>query len=120
VIDDKSGTKDNIMIRCIALVALLVLPALGWADRLPPNYPEEVMYEGSIDGVDFSARTVVIGDVVFYISPTTRVMIPSGRQGSRAELQLGTSAGCNYQIDPDRRYILTDVWILPPGAAFGD
>jgi hypothetical protein len=120
VIDDKSGTRDKIMIRCIAFVALLILPALGWADRLPSHYPKEVMCQGNIDAVDFSARTVVIGDKLFYLLATTRVVLPSGRQGSRAELQLGRDVGCNYEIDRGQRYVLTDVWILPPGATFED
>jgi hypothetical protein len=120
VIDNESGRKDKIMFRCIALVALLILPALGWADRLPSHYPQEVRFQGTIAAVDFSALTIDISELRFYISPTTRFVTPGRLEASRAELSVGRKVGCNYEIDENRRRVLTEVWFLPPGASFED
>lgn len=106
------------MLKHIALVLLLLLPAAGWGDRLPGHYPRHVMHQGNIDAVDFSTLSVFIDDTKFYISPTTQFMTPGRRQATHAELQVGKQAGCNYRMDENRRRMLTEVWILPAGASF--
>lgn len=120
MIDGKYRAKDEIMFRSIALVALLILPALGWADRLPSHYPQEVRFQGTIAAVNFAALTIDISELTFYISPTTRFVTPGRREASRAELSVGRKVGCNYEIDEYRRRILTEVWFLPPDTSFED
>lgn len=106
------------MLKQVIITLAITLPALGLCSELPDNYPAGVMHQGTIDGLNWPQRGVVIDDTPFVYTRATRTLKPSGGYASFSDLEIGLRVGCNFSIDDQRRFVLSEVWILPNGVSF--
>jgi len=95
------------------MMALLVYSGGVQAEELPKHYPESFQHIGQID--DMHNDIVIIGDIMFSLTPSTQVRTPRARFSTLNVLKKGLRVGFSTTREnrSDTAGKITEIWVLP-------
>jgi len=95
-------------------VLLIIVMACGFismsalAQKFPAYYPKGFQETGVIDAVSLGKGRIIIGDIVYRVSPQVVVRSRSSKEDSALRLRVGTTVGFKM-----RGNMITEFWLLP-------
>ncbi|MCW8908721.1 MAG: hypothetical protein OQL28_15895 [Sedimenticola sp.] len=94
--------------RMLSIFLMLGFASSALADRLPHYYPDRFDSVGTVDSMDARGNSLVVGDVLFRISPKIKVHGLRSQNVTMGWVKPGTRIGFSIQ-----GVYLTEVWVLP-------
>lgn len=106
----------TIMLKLL-LASLLVgaFPGLATAQRpAPAGAPARFEEVGTVDNINLEIGKIVVGDVVYFVTAATPVVLQDGRTASVKSLQKGARVGITTApTAKGRATTITRIWVLP-------
>ena len=103
------------MLKQAVFILALLLPAIGLHANPAESRPRGSEAKGTISALDPSRLGILIGDKGFTFTASTRVLTSQGNPGYYSELAVGQPVHYYYTLDESKRYIITQIRILPEG-----
>jgi hypothetical protein len=109
--------KLIIALTLAAFAAVITLPVTA-ADAKPAAAPASraIVFNGKLDAVDKQAKTIKIGERVFHVTSTTRI-IKDSKPATLDDAKVGDDAAGQYREGDDKKLNLVSLRVGPkPGA----
>ncbi len=99
----------------LTLLLLLTVTAAG-AENLPVYYPDSFNRIGTIDGVNFAKRAIIVNDSQYYLSDSIVIHTQSNEFDTMDKLSKGTTVGFRVLNAGSGRPLIPEIWVLPASA----
>lgn len=116
--------KITLALVLAAFAIVSILPTVGAdakpADAKPAAAPagRPIVFNGKLDAVDKQAKTIKIGERVFHVTSTTRI-IKDSKPATLDDAKVGDEAAGQYREGADKQLNLISLRVGPKPAAPG-
>lgn len=95
----------------VFLVGVFSAPA---ALASPPGAAADLEDVGTVDYISLDDGKIVVGDVSYFVTAATPVVLPDGKITSIESLKKGTRVGFTAMpVAKGRATVITRIWVLP-------
>lgn len=103
------------MLKQLVFALMLLLPLTSLSQQQAERRPRGSEATGTVSSLNPARLAVTVGDKGFIFTTSTRVLNSQGKPGYYSSLAVGQPVHYYYTLDDARRYVITQIEILPPG-----
>ena len=102
--------------RVVLTLALLLTVAAAGAENLPAYYPDSFDRVGTIDGVNFAKRVIIVNDSRYYLSDNMVIHTQANEFDTMDKLSKGATVGFRVINAGTGHALIPEIWTLPASA----